>query len=104
MSFTLFNSVAYGPFESHVNDFIELRGEHNLLFLTYESMKADLKLVIQKTATFFNKVLEPEQVDLLYDYLQPEMMRSNEAVNQEDVPVASNKGSARWAGVVRDHG
>lgn len=63
-------------------------------------MKADLRAAIRKTAKFFDKQLTDEEVDLLYDHLQPEQMRLNQAVNQEDLV---NKASARWANVNPDH-
>lgn len=48
-------------------------------------MKSDLRAAIHKTAEFFLKDMSDRDVDLLYDHLQPEQMRRNSAVNQEDM-------------------
>jgi len=92
--------VAYTPFESHVNEFWKLRDQNNILFLTYEEMHADLKQAICKTAKFFDKDLSMEDIELLYDHLQPETMRKNQACNQDDM---MNRMSPRWSNIEPDY-
>lgn len=92
--------MAYTPFDSHVMDFWRLRDQENILYLTYEEMKADLWAAIRKTAKFFDKQLSDEEINVLYDHLQPEQMRQNQSVNQEDFV---NKASSRWSNVNPDH-
>uniref|UniRef100_A0A336LJX9 CSON006016 protein n=1 Tax=Culicoides sonorensis TaxID=179676 RepID=A0A336LJX9_CULSO len=83
-------NVFYGPVVNHINEFEHLRSESNILFLTYEEMKRDLKTVIRKTAKFLNKNVTTQQIDELYEYLQPESMRKNNACNQEDLVFLSS--------------
>lgn len=63
-------------------------------------MKVDLKAAIRKTAKFFDKQLTDQDIDLLYDHLQPEQMRHNPSVNQEDLV---HTATARWDNVNTEH-
>ncbi|XP_063709164.1 luciferin sulfotransferase-like [Culicoides brevitarsis] len=78
-------NVYYGPLVNYINEFDKLRDQSNILFINYEDMKRDLKKVIRSTADFLGKTINAEQVDELYQYLQPESMRKNKACNQEDM-------------------
>ncbi|KAL1376097.1 hypothetical protein pipiens_004507 [Culex pipiens pipiens] len=48
----LSDNLIYAPFGGHAADYWKLRDERNVLFLSYEQMKRDLKKVIAKTAAF----------------------------------------------------
>ena len=60
------------------------REEKNILFLTFEEMKADLPAVIRKVAGFLDQKLSPTQVSHLADHLSFNKMKQNKAVNKED--------------------
>ena len=55
------------------------------MFLTYEEMKKDLPAVIRKTAAFLGKSLSDVDVGRLNEHLAFKNMKSNKAVNKDDV-------------------
>ncbi|KAM7249597.1 hypothetical protein ACFE04_025403 [Oxalis oulophora] len=78
-------NVCFGPFWDHVLGYWEQRRNPNVLILTYEDMKKDLKSIIYKTADFLGKSLDDEQVAKLLDHLSFQSMKQNRAVNYEPV-------------------
>ncbi|CAG0920721.1 unnamed protein product, partial [Notodromas monacha] len=70
----------WGPHWKHVMDHWKLRNDPNLLFLTYEDMKADLLNVIQRISAFLGKKLGPDGEKSLAEHVSFESMKSNEAV------------------------
>lgn len=85
LSLYLEGNVFYGPFTNTINEFLQLKGEPNMHFITYEDMKSDLKGVIKSTASFLEKSLTDEQIEQMYAYLQVDAMRKNSACNQDDL-------------------
>lgn len=75
----------YSPFWDQVIEFWKMRTEPNVLFLTFEDMKKDLKSVMKKTADFLGKNLTEEQYQLLSDHLAFQNMKKNKAVNYDEV-------------------
>ncbi|KAI4457669.1 sulfotransferase sult [Holotrichia oblita] len=65
----------------HVLPFWNRRKEPNILFLTYEDLKADTAKVIKLVADFLEKPLNSNQMDQILDYVSLENMRSNPNVN-----------------------
>uniref|UniRef100_A0A8W7P036 Sulfotransferase domain-containing protein n=1 Tax=Anopheles coluzzii TaxID=1518534 RepID=A0A8W7P036_ANOCL len=68
--------VMFCPQIRHALDFWTLKEEPNVLFLTYESMKRDLRSVLPKVCTFFGKSFTDEQLDALAVHLSFDQMKS----------------------------
>uniref|UniRef100_A0A1B0GKW7 Sulfotransferase domain-containing protein n=2 Tax=Lutzomyia longipalpis TaxID=7200 RepID=A0A1B0GKW7_LUTLO len=58
-----------------------MRHEENILFLTFEDMKRNHPVVIEKTAKFLGKSLTEEQTIELADHLTFDKMSKNESVD-----------------------
>lgn len=75
LSLYLSGLIEFGSQTSHIMDFWNLRHEPNVLFLTYEEMKKDLKKVIRIVAAFLEKAITNAQVEELFEYLQFDQMK-----------------------------
>ncbi|NXN45353.1 ST3A1 sulfotransferase, partial [Rhinoptilus africanus] len=83
---------------SHAEDF-------NILFLTYEEMKKDLRSAVLKICNFLGKKLSEEEVDSVVRQATFENMRKDPRANYENLPddiVAKDKGSFLRKGTVGD--
>ncbi|KAF2893637.1 hypothetical protein ILUMI_12538 [Ignelater luminosus] len=74
-----------GPYWKHVLGYWNKRHLPNLLIIKYEDMKANLPSVIRTVAQFLNRTITEEQIQLLCKHLSFESMKSNPAVNFEDL-------------------
>ncbi|XP_039434430.1 luciferin sulfotransferase-like [Culex pipiens pallens] len=81
----LSDNLIYAPFGGHAADYWKLRDERNVLFLSYEQMKRDLKKVIAKTAAFLGKSYNGQQIAALEQHLSVESMRANKSCNMDNL-------------------
>lgn len=77
--------VAYCPIIQHVLDFWALKDEPNVLFLTYESMKRDLRALLPTVCRFLNKFFPDNLLDELALHLSFNEMKKNSATNKQEV-------------------
>ena len=63
----------------------ELKNQKNILFVTYEEMKRDLKSIIWRVARFCGKKPTSEEVHHIADLCSFEKMRDNPGTNHSDV-------------------
>ncbi|XP_075162306.1 sulfotransferase 1B1-like isoform X2 [Haematobia irritans] len=76
------NKVIYGHFWTRVMEFWKMRDEPNILFVTYEEMKRNLKGVISRLCEFLERPqLCCEDMEKLLKHLSFESMRENDQVN-----------------------
>lgn len=82
MELVLKDELSYAPFHSHVISFWNMRDEENVLFLTYEEMKANLFDVLKRTSSFLNKSYADKELLELEQFLSFDKMKMNRAVNK----------------------
>lgn len=75
--------VLFSPFHSHITNFWNIRNEENVLFLTYENMKANLLDNVKQVAIFLGKNYTTEALRQLAQYLSVQTMRNNPSINLE---------------------
>lgn len=78
------DQVFFGPCHNHINDFWHMRKESNILFLTYENMKSDMKSILQETSLFLGKSYSEKELSILENHLAFNSMKNNPSVNYEE--------------------
>lgn len=79
------DQIVYSPFHSHILNFWNMRTEKNILFLTFEDMKADLMQTLKLASKFLNKTYSDEQLIKLQQHLDFQKMRLNPSVNMNKI-------------------
>lgn len=79
------DKMFYSPFNDHALKFWEIRKDLNILFLHFEDMKRDLKVVLQETTKFLGKSYSTDEIEKLIDYLSFDKMKNNKAANQAEI-------------------
>ncbi|XP_055379490.1 sulfotransferase 1B1-like [Condylostylus longicornis] len=75
------DNMNFGPYWDHVAEFIKLKDQKNILFLTFEELKIDLERAIKKCCTFLERSIDDEQLEKLKTHLSFENMKKNPQVN-----------------------
>ncbi|NXP82203.1 ST3A1 sulfotransferase, partial [Ramphastos sulfuratus] len=89
----------------HVSGWCSHAEDFNILFLTYEEMKKDLRSAVLKICKFIGKKLSEEEVDSVVRQASFENMRKDPRANYENLPddvVAKDKGTFLRKGTVGD--
>ncbi|NXG50643.1 ST3A1 sulfotransferase, partial [Psilopogon haemacephalus] len=89
----------------HVSGWYSHAEDFNILFLTYEEMKKDLRSAVLKICQFLGKQLSEEEVESVVRQASFENMRKDPRANYENLPddmVAKDKGSFLRKGTVGD--
>ncbi|XP_044739943.1 luciferin sulfotransferase-like [Chrysoperla carnea] len=96
MNLFLEGRLTYGPFPAHVFSIFEQKHRENVLIITYEQMKNDLRSVIKTVMNFLSKNYSDGEIAKLEDHLSFESMKNNNSVNY------SNRGNDNFmrAGII----
>ncbi|XP_053919894.1 amine sulfotransferase-like [Cuculus canorus] len=89
----------------HVSGWFSHAEDFNILFLTYEEMKKDLRSAVLKICNFLGKKLNEEELDSVVRQATFENMRKDPRANYESLPddiVEREKGSFLRKGTVGD--
>uniref|UniRef100_A0A453Z3M5 Sulfotransferase domain-containing protein n=1 Tax=Anopheles quadriannulatus TaxID=34691 RepID=A0A453Z3M5_ANOQN len=87
--------ITFCPMIQHVLSFWALKDEPNVLFLTYESMKRNLRSLLPKVCQFLNKSYTDTQLDELAVHLSFSEMKKNPATNKHDMVQNTLKSNQR---------
>ncbi|XP_014819854.1 PREDICTED: amine sulfotransferase-like isoform X2 [Calidris pugnax] len=89
----------------HVSGWYSHAEDFNILFLTYEEMKKDLRSAVLKICNFIGKKLSEEEVDSVVRQATFENMKKDPRANYENLPddiISKDKGSFLRKGTVGD--
>ncbi|NXX41810.1 ST3A1 sulfotransferase, partial [Tricholaema leucomelas] len=89
----------------HVSGWFSHAEDFNILFLTYEEMKKDLRSAVLKICKFLGRKLSKEEVDSVVTQASFENMKKDPRANYENLPddvVAKHKGCFLRKGTIGD--
>ncbi|NXN27389.1 ST3A1 sulfotransferase, partial [Nycticryphes semicollaris] len=101
----LAGKVVASSWLDHISGWYSHAEDFNILFLTYEDMKKDLRSAVLKICNFLDKKLSEEEVDSVVRQATFENMKKDPRANYENLPddmVAKDKGSFLRKGTVGD--
>ncbi|KAM4825524.1 sulfotransferase 2A1-like [Thomomys bottae] len=65
----------------HVQGWMSMKEKENVLVVSYEEMKKDLRNTVEKICRFLGKALEPSELDLVLENSSFQAMKENELCN-----------------------
>ncbi|XP_069843070.1 amine sulfotransferase-like isoform X2 [Dipodomys merriami] len=91
----------------HIRGWYEHRHDFNILFLSYEEMKKDLRSSVMKISKFFEKKLSEEDIDAVVRQATFQKMKSDARANyltisQKEIGTRNNDGHFLRKGIVGD--
>ncbi|XP_052020576.1 amine sulfotransferase-like [Apodemus sylvaticus] len=99
--------VVGGRWFDHIRGWYEHRHDFNIMFLSYEDMKKDLRSTVHKICSFVEKELSEEDVDAIVRQATFENMKSDPRANyhhvmKTNVGVKNNEGHYLRKGIIGD--
>ncbi|KAL2086876.1 hypothetical protein ACEWY4_017935 [Coilia grayii] len=102
----LSGKVHGGSWFDHVKGWFERKDEYNILFVSYEEMKMDLRSVVRKVSEFVGKSLSDEDIDKVVDRVTFENMKTDSKANYDisamDMVFDMSKGKFLRKGTIGD--
>ncbi|XP_071469979.1 amine sulfotransferase-like [Marmota flaviventris] len=91
----------------HIKGWYEHRHDFNILFMSYEDMKKDLRSAVLKICRFLEKELSEEVVDTVVKQASFQNMKTNPQANYDDIVkqemgVRNNEGNFLRKGTIGD--
>ncbi|CAK6437270.1 unnamed protein product [Pipistrellus nathusii] len=73
--------VAFGSWFDHTRGWMSMRGQENVLIVSYEELKQDTRSAVLKICHFLGKTLEPEELSSLLTHSSFQVMKENKMSN-----------------------
>ncbi|XP_005414989.1 PREDICTED: 3-alpha-hydroxysteroid sulfotransferase-like [Chinchilla lanigera] len=86
MELFLQGHVAYGSWFEHIRGWLSMRERENVLVVSYEELKKDTRVTVEKICEFLGKKLKPEEIDLVLKYSSFQFMKENKMSNFTMLP------------------
>ncbi|XP_070491074.1 luciferin sulfotransferase-like [Chironomus tepperi] len=77
------DTILFGPYRESVQNYLNLPNYENIIYITYETMCADLEGTILMIAKFLGKSVSSENLQKLKEHLSFENMKTNMATNNK---------------------
>ncbi|XP_078397433.1 amine sulfotransferase-like [Cetorhinus maximus] len=94
--------VVFSSWFDHIHDWYTHRDEFNILFISYEELKQDLRTSVQKICDFLGKKLDDEKLDTVVKQSTFKNMKMNPLVNYENVENKNPSGAFLRKGIIGD--
>ncbi|KAM4825133.1 sulfotransferase 2A1-like [Thomomys bottae] len=73
--------VPYGSWFDHVRGWMSMKEKENVLVVSYEEMKKDVRNTVEKICRFLGKALEPAELELVLENSSFQAMKENKMSN-----------------------
>ncbi|XP_038655554.1 amine sulfotransferase-like isoform X2 [Scyliorhinus canicula] len=93
--------VVFSSWFDHIQGWYTHKDEFNILFITYEEMKQDLRTSIQKICDFLGKKLD-DKLDTVVKHCTFKNMKLNPMANYENVENKNSSGAFLRKGIIGD--
>ncbi|KAG8434050.1 hypothetical protein GDO86_012425 [Hymenochirus boettgeri] len=101
----LHGNVLYGSWFDHVKGWMQMAGNENFFYITYEELKQDLRGSVMRICKFLGKELNDEEIDSVVKHSSFNAMKENKMCNGSHFPeelLDNTKGSLMRKGICGD--